>query len=290
MRTQVKANSKAGAFTPLPYCSNRPIFCPVDLAQPRGFPLSGAARQFAPALRRGEPRSPLSLASLASSPQGKSQGGALLSWLPLRGELSRRPAAVTERGVRAAFPNHPVDLLTDRRKLSVDFPVAESENEESCLPQRLVPNLIFRPFGVLIMLGTVELNHQLRRCAIEIHNIRLHDFLFIEFYGVTTEEQIPKLALVGRHLFSEPARIRQEAVIVICAHLLPLSAPVCALGHLSPRGRGKEVAWFSVCALGHLSPRGRGKEVAWFSVCALGRSSPRGEARIMETRPLSVTS
>jgi len=57
------------------------------------------------------------------------------------------------------------------------------------------------------MLRTIQLNDQLGRSAVEIHDKPAYDPLFVNLHWIFAKKKVPELALMGSHFPAKPTGI-----------------------------------------------------------------------------------
>ena len=115
---------------------------------------------------------------------------------PPLGELSPK---VTER-VLCSFPNSNINLIAYSPKIPIHIPVGESQHFQSKSLQICGAFCIICDSLCLIVLRTIQFNHQLCASTVEIHNKFADDPLFVYFYWVFAQKKIPELAFMRCHI------------------------------------------------------------------------------------------
>ena len=122
--------------------------------------------------------------------------------LPL-GELSPQ---VTERAL-CSFPNSNINLIAYAPKIPIHIPVRESQNLQAKSLQICGTFYIICNSLCLIVLRTIQFNHQLCGSAVEIYNESPNNPLFVYFYWIFSQKKIPQFSFMGCHIPSKTSGI-----------------------------------------------------------------------------------
>ena len=87
-------------------------------------------------------------------------------------------------------------MFADRAKICVDFVVGISKDFQPVLIEYCRTFCIIRPSRRLIMVRTIDLNHQLCRMTVKIGNKGINCFLPLETNRVCTKKVIPKVSFL----------------------------------------------------------------------------------------------
>ena len=113
------------------------------------------------------------------------------------------------------------------------------------------PPVILRP-GIQVMLGAIQLDHQLCVGTVKIHNITAKYFLPSELTGECTKKSVQKTVFFLCGVAAEELR---ELCILLFDFLRPPSSAPALPGHLPPQGEGLPPSW--------LPPGGEASSLSW---------------------------
>ena len=104
-----------------------------------------------------------------------------------KGELSPK---VTERALQAIL-NGDINLCAHAAKIHINISVGKTQNRQSKRCQKCgTLRIIGRPLR-LIVLRTIQFNHQLGRSTIKVYDKSTDDSLLINLHWIFAEEKIP---------------------------------------------------------------------------------------------------
>lgn len=121
-------------------------------------------------------------------------------------------------------------------KALIDVCIGISHHTQPHLPQIGTPSRIISLACLIIMLRSVDFDHQLGRGTIKIYNIWSNNALFINFYGMLLQKQLQKLALLRSHFAAQFASIGKKLVVLWYFHMISSqSAALTVLPKGEPR-------------------------------------------------------
>ena len=116
------------------------------------------------------------------------------------------------------FLNDAVDILADPSEVSGNIRIGNTNHRHSEFLQIFRANLVGTLILRLIVLRTVQLNHEFRFGTIEIHNESSKDSLSTEFGRMMPQIIIPEMPFFLRHFPSEISRIVNQFTISSVVH------------------------------------------------------------------------
>ena len=99
--------------------------------------------------------------------------------------------------------NRAVDLSANHFKLPIYFAVGKPQYLNSILLNDTASLVVIKLSLFCIVLRTVQLNDQLRFCAIKVSDKKFYHTLFVDFYRIIAQKAKPKLALLRSHLVAQ---------------------------------------------------------------------------------------
>ena len=112
--------------------------------------------------------------------------------------------------------------IADTSKLSCYFQIGETQNLKSAVFQITCPDKIILLLFRIIVLRTIQFDHQLRLVTVEIHNVVANFILPAELKVVMSKEVIPKKVFFLRLVFFS---ISEKGVSDFC--FVPWPVPSC---------------------------------------------------------------
>ena len=105
------------------------------------------------------------------------------------------------------------DVFADAAEVFIDIRIGIAEHREALGSQKGISLDILLLSFRLIVLGTVQLDHQLLFRDIEIDDVAADDLLTVDRDGKHLQEVVPKVSLFLGHLPAEPSGIPGKALI-----------------------------------------------------------------------------